>query len=839
MRYNLSIAVCCLLSAVFISCNKENEGKGSFAATTGEASHISCRNAVIAGKATLPSSTASDLKIGILYDTGSGVLYGNAKAVEAKTFDASYNFSITTDVLEPETTYYYRTYIYQNNEVTYGETKSFTTSTISSMLQTLEPADVDASVATLKASLNLADCVYSNLEYGFKLAPIGGEVMTIKASVINNNAYSVKVTDLQRTKQYEVIAYAILDGKTYTADKKTFSTQSVQASVAINEVSGISEHKATISGKVNVSSEGSYSMNARLYYKDSYQSIEDLTQNGSSKNLSLGNDGSFSQEISNLKSATKYFAIVIANVDGIDVSSEVFNFETTDYSASFSSIGWDTTEHTGSISANVSVDSKEQMDITVWALYSDTATDAAGLKTNGTKASASLVANDEYKASLTGLSAGTTYNFIVIAKVGEKEIECQVQQMNTQPIKVSAYLRANATVNECSLALNGTVVSCMQEPLSNFTQAYKVFYSSSETTAEAIVKAGNSKDVSLDQNNEFTITLDNLSSNQTYNCLVESTIDGIQVLGDIQAYTTAKVDASVTTSDAANVRYTSASLSGTFSVNSSTTLSTEAYFLYSETATSLEDLKTQGNKAAATISGSSFTVDLNNIPDGKTNYFVACVKVHDVVVFGSVKSFTTTALPDGAVDLGLSVLWHKHNMGASSEEEYGDYYAWGETETKDVYTIKNYKWRDFNSAYQLTKYNTKWQEGVVDNKTVLEEQDDAAHVVLGNGWHMPSLQNWKELVDNCTWTWTTINGKKGRLITSNINGKSIFLPAAGHKGENGLDYQNNWGTYNSTSLDTVYPEQSRGLHIAERDIDIDADSGISRHIGVPIRPVHD
>ena len=103
---------------------------------TGEATNISCRNATLFCIVNIPQTTATNLSFGVLYSTSSGVLLGSATQLEAKDYDASFYFSIDTGVLEPETTYYYRSYIIQNDEVEYGEIKSFKTLALSSMIQT-------------------------------------------------------------------------------------------------------------------------------------------------------------------------------------------------------------------------------------------------------------------------------------------------------------------------------------------------------------------------------------------------------------------------------------------------------------------------------------------------------------------------------------------------------------------------------------------------------------------------------------------------------------------------------------------------------------------------------
>ena len=146
-----------------------------------------------------------------------------------------------------------------------------------------------------------------------------------------------------------------------------------------------------------------------------------------------------------------------------------------------------------------------------------------------------------------------------------------------------------------------------------------------------------------------------------------------------------------------------------------------------------------------------------------------------------------------AVDLGLSVKWATMNVGANSPEEYGDYFAWGETSPKDTYSWETYKWCK-GSQYTMTKYY-----GTVDNKTVLDPEDDAAQANWGGTWRMPTDEEYEELVDKCTWTWTTLNGVNGYNVTGS-NGNSIFLPAAGERSYDSLSTDGSRGNYWSSSL---------------------------------------
>jgi hypothetical protein len=144
------------------------------------------------------------------------------------------------------------------------------------------------------------------------------------------------------------------------------------------------------------------------------------------------------------------------------------------------------------------------------------------------------------------------------------------------------------------------------------------------------------------------------------------------------------------------------------------------------------------------------------------------------------------------VDLGLSVKWATFNVGATSPEDYGDYFAWGETEPKETYSWANYKWCD-GTVSKITKYNA------TDGKAILEPDDDAAQVYWGGKWRMPTVEEQTELREQCTWTWTSINGITGYVVTG-PNGKSIFLPAAGNITNTDLSYAGVMGYQWSSSV---------------------------------------
>ena len=160
------------------------------------------------------------------------------------------------------------------------------------------------------------------------------------------------------------------------------------------------------------------------------------------------------------------------------------------------------------------------------------------------------------------------------------------------------------------------------------------------------------------------------------------------------------------------------------------------------------------------------------------------------------------------VDLGLpsGTLWATCNVGATTPEGYGDYFAWGETQAKDTYNWSTYQYC-MGSSSTLTKYcnNSSYgYNGFTDNLTTLSPEDDAATANWGDGWCMPTADQWRELRDNTSVMWTTQNGVNGRLFTVS-NGNSLFLPAAGYHWQDNFLAAGSLGDYWSSSLSTDYP----------------------------------
>lgn len=240
-----------------------------------------------------------------------------------------------------------------------------------------------------------------------------------------------------------------------------------------------------------------------------------------------------------------------------------------------------------------------------------------------------------------------------------------------------------------------------------------------------------------------------------------------------------------------------------------------------------------------TVAGvQSFT--LYGLALGNTYYVRAYVVTDYGLDYGNLQSFIIEngGSSDGHayvdLDLPSGLLWATCNVGAENPEDWGDYFSWGETQPSDFYDWSTYQYCN-GSSIMLTKYCNKSNygyNGFIDHLTTLLPEDDAATANWGSEWRMPTEEEWWELYNNTTNTWTTWNGVNGRLFTAS-NGNSLFLPAAGYYYQAHLGGVHSGGYYWSSSLDTVAPSTARYFYFS----DSYQMSSISRFWGLSVRPV--
>ncbi len=194
-------------------------------------------------------------------------------------------------------------------------------------------------------------------------------------------------------------------------------------------------------------------------------------------------------------------------------------------------------------------------------------------------------------------------------------------------------------------------------------------------------------------------------------------------------------------------------------------------------------------------------------------------------------------IPVEWVDLGLpsGLLWAKCNLGATTPQEYGNYYSWGGTQPKNLYRWDNtdYCTTSSGNLTALSKYNTHSDYGTPDNLTTLEAMDDAASVAIGGKARTPTRLEWVELMDNTTMEMVTENNVYGAKFTAS-NGNSIFLPAAGYRWLDKLSEDGNQGCYWSSSLYEGVPSNAWYFKIPSDNYNPSVNY---RYYGYSIRPV--
>lgn len=226
---------------------------------------------------------------------------------------------------------------------------------------------------------------------------------------------------------------------------------------------------------------------------------------------------------------------------------------------------------------------------------------------------------------------------------------------------------------------------------------------------------------------------------------------------------------------------------------------------------------------------------------GKRDKIGAMVLEGDAVKKDPPMSSSGNAGGHDYVDLGLpsGTLWATCNVGASTPEGFGNYYAWGETSSKFNCNWSTYRWSK-GEYYELTKYITDSWYGPVDNKTTLDLSDDAAYVNWGSMWRMPTDAEQEELINACWFEFTRRNGVPGHKGVSKYNGNTIFFPDAGYRnydhwqyrGETG--YTESEGYYWSRSLREDSPADAFILHFWGIYRSCGSDL---RYLGLPVRAV--
>lgn len=538
----------------------------------------------------------------------------------------------------------------------------------------------------------------------------------------------------------------------------------------------------------------------------------------------------------------QYYRMVIRTVDGL---THPFNVERVDSiyfellklgsnngndvnEISVTGSATDITSYTATITSWANILDNQSYETNFGIIYTP---DSIPSKNNGTQitvSTSSLGSDAKYTVTLENLAPSTTYYYRSYVYQSGIWFYGKIKSFTTNRQGVNLVSGEVSKVTCFSAIVDGSVTLDEGTQYSDLT--YGVCYGT-DSVATTTFEYASTKD---DEGN-FTCQLLSLTGSTTYYYRSFAVAEGYKNYGPIRSFTTKDDDDIIETGEIDTITYTVTSklkirageyhsllLGVCYGTNEFPTIDYQCVY-----ADEVDD-------------ENIFTLTLEDIPYG-TIYYRSFVRIDGVAHYGAVKSFERIMPVGEAVDLGLSVKWATFNVGASKPEGHGDYYAWGEVNTKIYYSWSTYKWCNGTSV-SLTKYNAKSDYGTVDNKNTLDPEDDVAHVKWGGNWRMPTKEEQEELIQRCYWRWydsgnSKYNGVAGYEVSGGLGNmdRSIFLPAVGYREDKYLNWckENAYeGFYWSSSLYTEVEASSFYFFSVFNQL-----SHTNRNCGLPVRPV--
>lgn len=903
---------------------------------------ISAVSAVLSGEANLESSMAADMTMGIMYSLNSAVLPSNSTKINAtdislkQGFESSYCYSVNALGLAPNSTYYYRSYVNQSGQDTYGETKEFVTKDVPSILETYDATEVEAAKATLNGKLDLTDVQYESMSYGFYYSQsedsqdyplIGGEIA--------NNAYALEFKGLSHKTQYWYKAFVKLDEQTFFGGVKTFTTDVVPVSsltldkteylftdigntlyvyatilpedatnktvtwASDNEevatvvsnytsatIKAVGNGTATISvtsedqGKIAtcaitvkqavknvVLSKNRLNLNEgetatliasispdnafdkELVWTSEDPSIATVDENGVVTALSKGTTTIRATADKGLGVSSSCLVVVnrlVASIELDKTSLVVYNGQTdfitatvVPQDASNQSLTWTSSDNNVASVSSGSIAGKTRGTATITVSTNDGSGVMATCEVEVKQYVTSVELNKTNIELIENQSTTLSIADIQPSNANDKSVSWSSSDESIATVdaggRVTALSKGRATITASANDGSGKSASCyvtVKRQVASIQlnkTAITMYRGSSNVTetlaATVIPSSANDRTVTWTSSNSSVATVSSsgvITGKTRGNATITvSANDG----SGVKATCDVEVKQYVTTVTLSET-YFSLLISGEKTISVTSVLPENANDKTYTWSSSNKSVATVDATGKVTAKAKGNTVIKATANDGSGVYAFCSVAVND---------------PFSPVDLGLpsGLKWANYNLGADAPEAFGDYYAWGETQTKYIYEWSTYKFSTSENG-PYSKYNTSSYYGPVDNKTVLDPEDDVVRVQLGGRWRMPTNEEWTELLNNCTWTWVTNyngSGVNGRLVKA-TNGNSIFLPAAGHRIGRSVFGVGADCYYWSSSLSPNYPYYALCLiYLYEKQNGYNIYMFYDRSCGFSIRPV--
>ncbi len=588
---------------------------------------------------------------------------------------------------------------------------------------------------------------------GFYYGTSTDDLSNVVQSALVENVFSSLIENLAENTTYYYCAFAISSAGVGIGEVQTFATtQRLIPNIETIEAENVSVSSAKISG--NIISDGEAEITSYGFY---YGTSANELSNTLSGTLDSANY--FSSMLENLTDGTTYYYCAYAeNAVGTGYGDTLTFTTIPMVIPTVETAAAENVSATGAkLKGNVVYDGEAE--ITSYGFYYGTSANELSNTLSETMDSANY-----FSGMLENLADGTTYYYCAYAEnavgIGYGDtltfttlniVAPTVETIEAEGIiATGAKLKGNLTYD------GGDEIT-----------SYGFYYGTSADNLSNVVSA------TMDSASYFSVRVENLLARTTYYyCAFASNRIGYGV-GEVLSFTTDSVTIPIVATSLPTISATNAVFNGSVISDGGAEI-TSCGFYYG----------TSSDELSSTISGSLVNADfsglLDNLSEGTTYYYCAFAGNVAGIGMGDTLSFRTES--HGYVDLGLpsGTLWATCNLGASTPEGYGDFYAWGETSAKNSYTSSNYTYT---------------------GSSVLPLSADAANVNWGSNWRMPTYDELYELNANCTVTWTSRNGIRGRLFVGS-NGNSIFLPAAGTMNNSNNDEVGSAGYYRSSTPST-------------------------------------
>ena len=713
--------------------------------------------------------------------------------------------------LTPNTAYYVRAYATNSEGTSYGEQVNFMT-----LEEIIELATVKTLLVTGITSTTAVAGGDVTADGGTEVTAKGvcwstSQEPTIEGEHTENGAgtgeFTAELSGLEQNTTYYVRAYATNKEGTAYGEEVSFTTLQenlvVKPMVTTLEIAGVSQTTAVAGG--NVTSDGGAEVTARGVC---WSASQEPTIEGEHTTDGAGT-GEYQSNLSGLTANTTYYVRAYAtNSEGTAYGEEIsfttleehIVVEPTVVTVSVSEV----TETTAVTGGNVTSDGGGEVSArgVCWSTSQEPTVEGSHT-TDGTGVG-------EFVSNLTDLTDNTTY--YVRAYATNEQGTSYGEQMSFTTVKhidvPEVATVEPAEITSTSAVTGGNVISDGGAEVT----AKGVCWSTSQNPT--ISDSFSTDGIGL---GEYISIINGLTINTTYYVRAYATNAAGTAYGEEFSFTTLCDLPTVITTAITNVEITTAKGGGNVTADGGAEVTARGLCWATHMEPTIEDgFLTEGAGLG------EFTCDITGLNEN-TRYYVRAYATNSVgTAYGNVTTLKTT--DDGTiagieyVDLGLSVRWAPFNIGATSPTECGDYFAWGEIETKTEYTEAN----------SLT-------HGIYMDDIGGNPQYDAARAIWGSTWRLPSREEIEEIVAECTWEWTSVDGMNGCKITG-PNGNHIFVPAAGCYIGAELKMLGQNGMYHSYKMCGDYVNFSYGFHFGEGDDNYQLD-WLYRAYGRSIRPV--